>query len=224
MLIAVKEGITFFRGGTIFEVDAIRPYEKEDGSFEERLQLPDDGMGRPLLIETKDVLVCDDNDLRGAEPGHERVVREAQQADADAEHAREHDSGNRDAQRVAHADRERAQVAVARRVVEQQLADVESGRVAQEVEARLDLPRFEVGGDVAREQDRKHDQKQGDRALQQPVAPQPRPPSGVPGGVGADLQRSGGAYIRPPLVQRLLTPRGSATGVFGPRLRSKLSP
>ena len=72
MLIAVKEGITFFRGGTIFEVDAIRPYEKEDGSFEERLQLPDDGMGRPLLIETKDVLVCDDNDLRGAEPGHGR--------------------------------------------------------------------------------------------------------------------------------------------------------
>ena len=54
------------------------------------------------------------------------------------------------------------------------------------------------------------DQKQGDDALQQPVAPQPRPPAGAPGGVGADLQRSGGAYIRPPLVQRLLTPRGSA--------------
>ena len=72
MLIAVKEGITFFRGGTIFEVDGIKSYEKADGIFEERLQLPDDGMGRPLLLETKDVVVCDSDDLDSAEPGHGR--------------------------------------------------------------------------------------------------------------------------------------------------------
>jgi len=72
MLIAVKEGITFFRGGTIFEVDGIRAYENADGNFEERLQLPDDGMGRPLLLETKDVVVCGNDDLQVAEPGHGR--------------------------------------------------------------------------------------------------------------------------------------------------------
>ena len=79
------------------------------------------------------------------------VARQAHQADDDAEHARQHDAGERDAQRVAHADREGAQVAVARAVLEQQLADVEAGRVAQEAEARLDLARLEVGGDVLRE-------------------------------------------------------------------------
>lgn len=72
MLIAVKEGITVFRGGTIFEVEDIRPYKKADGSIEECLQLPDDGMGRPLLLETRDVLVCSEEDLRRAEPGHGR--------------------------------------------------------------------------------------------------------------------------------------------------------
>jgi hypothetical protein len=72
MLIAVKEGVTFFRGGTIFEVDGIGSYEKADGIFEERLQLPDDGMGRPLLLEMKDVVVCDNDDLHDAEPGHGR--------------------------------------------------------------------------------------------------------------------------------------------------------
>ena len=152
------------------------------------------------------------------------MLRQAQQADRDPEHAREHDPGERDAQGVGHADRERAQVAVSRRVLEQQLADVEPGRVAQEVEARPDVARFEVGGDVAREHEGERDQQQGDDALEQPFAPQPRLPASAPGSVGAGLQRIGGAYIRPPLVQRLLTPRGSATGVFGPRLRSKLSP
>jgi len=72
MLIAVKEGITVFRGGTIFEVDGSREYHRPDGSIEECLQLPDDGMGRPLLIETKDVLVCGEKELRDAEPGHGR--------------------------------------------------------------------------------------------------------------------------------------------------------
>ena len=72
MLIAVKEGITVFRGGTIFEVDGSREYHRPDGSIEECLQIPDDGMGRPLLIETKDVLVCADTDLRDAESGHGR--------------------------------------------------------------------------------------------------------------------------------------------------------
>lgn len=72
MLIAVKEGITVFRGGTIFEVDGSREYHRPDGSIEECLQLPDDGMGRPLLIETKDVLVCGEDELRDAEPGHSR--------------------------------------------------------------------------------------------------------------------------------------------------------
>ncbi|HMG94571.1 MAG TPA: hypothetical protein VK589_31145, partial [Chryseolinea sp.] len=68
MLIAVKEGITVFRGGTIFEVEGSKEYKRADGSLEECLHLPDDGMGRPLLIETKDVLVCGDNELRAAEP------------------------------------------------------------------------------------------------------------------------------------------------------------
>jgi hypothetical protein len=72
MLIAVKEGITVFRGGTIFEVDGSREYHRPDGSIEQCLQLPDDGMGRPLLIETKDVLVCGDTELRDAEPGNGR--------------------------------------------------------------------------------------------------------------------------------------------------------
>jgi hypothetical protein len=72
MLIAVKEGITVFRGGTIFEVDGSREYHRPDGSIEQCLQLPDDGMGRPLLIETKDVLVCGDAELRNAEQGHSR--------------------------------------------------------------------------------------------------------------------------------------------------------
>ena len=72
MLIAVKEGITVFRGGTIFEVECIRPHKKADGTIDECLQIPDDGMGRPLLVETKDVLVCGDADLRGAERGHGR--------------------------------------------------------------------------------------------------------------------------------------------------------
>lgn len=72
MLIAVKEGVTVFRGGTIFEVEGSSRVKKADGSIEECLQLPDDGMGRPLLLETKDVLVCGDNDLRQAEPGHGR--------------------------------------------------------------------------------------------------------------------------------------------------------
>jgi hypothetical protein len=44
----------------------------------------------------------------------------------------------------------------------------------RKVEARLDLPRFEVGGDVAGEQEREDDEQQGDDALQQPFAPQPR--------------------------------------------------
>jgi hypothetical protein len=72
MLIAVKEGVTVFRGGTIFEVEGSSPFKKSDGSIEECLQLPDDGMGRPLLIETKDVLVCGEGDLSHAEPGHGR--------------------------------------------------------------------------------------------------------------------------------------------------------
>lgn len=72
MLIAVKEGITLFRGGTIFEVEDTISVKKADGTVHECLQLPDDGMGRPLLIETKDVFVCDDNELRNAEPGHGR--------------------------------------------------------------------------------------------------------------------------------------------------------
>jgi len=37
-------------------------------------------------------------------------------------------------------------------------------------------------------------------------------------------QRTGGAYISPPLFQRLLTPRGSFSADFGPTLRSKISP
>src|SRR5215204_4182726 len=72
MLIAVKEGVTVFRGGTIFEVDGSREYHRPDGSVEQCLQLPDDGMGRPLLIETKDVLVCGDAELSDAEPGNGR--------------------------------------------------------------------------------------------------------------------------------------------------------
>jgi hypothetical protein len=72
MLIAVKEGTTVFRGGTIFEVEGMKPHKKADGSIEECLQIPDDGMGRPLLLETKDVFVCGDDDLRNAERGHGR--------------------------------------------------------------------------------------------------------------------------------------------------------
>ena len=37
-------------------------------------------------------------------------------------------------------------------------------------------------------------------------------------------QRIGGAYWRPPLFHRLLTPRGSFSADFGPTLRSKISP
>jgi hypothetical protein len=72
MLIAVKEGITVFRGGTIFEVEESKEYLRADGTREECLQLPDDGMGRPLLLEKKDVLVCGENELQSAEPGHGR--------------------------------------------------------------------------------------------------------------------------------------------------------
>ena len=147
----------------------------------------------------------------------------------DAEHARQHDAGERDPQRVAHADGEGAQVAVARAVVEQQLADVEAGRIAQEVEARLDLPRREVRvrrcaraappGRRARSATAPCDQARGADArsrARQAASPRRRR--------RRHDQRIGGAYIRPPLVHRLLTPRGSPTGVFGPRLRSKLSP
>lgn len=69
MLIAVKEGITVFRGGTIFEVDQPISVDKPDGSVQECLQLPDDGMGRPVFIETKDVSVCSEEELQSAEPG-----------------------------------------------------------------------------------------------------------------------------------------------------------
>ena len=101
----------------------------------------------------------------------------------------------------------------------------------QEVEARLDLARLEVGGDVVREQERERDQTQ--RATMPCSSHVARAEhAGPPGGrrrarAARALDRSqriGGAYIRPPLVHRLLTPRGSPTGVFGPRLRSKLSP
>ena len=154
------------------------------------------------------------------------MVRQPHDADRDAEHAREDDAGERDAQRVAQADRERAQVAVAGAVLEQQLADVEAGRVAQKAEPRLDLARLEIGGDVARDRRGDGEQDEDDRALDQPGANAFGATAGAPGGVAGRrrVQRIGGAYIKPPLVHRLLTPRGSATGVFGPRLRSKLSP
>jgi len=71
-LIAVKEGITLFRGGTIFQVESAIQYGRSDGSIKDCVQLPDDGMGRPLLIETKDIIFCGDNELRGAELGHGR--------------------------------------------------------------------------------------------------------------------------------------------------------
>jgi hypothetical protein len=72
MLIAVKEGVTVFRGGTIFEVEDSKEYQRSDGRIEECLQLPDDGMGRPLLIETKDVLLCGEETLVRAEQGQGR--------------------------------------------------------------------------------------------------------------------------------------------------------
>src|SRR5512134_3030098 len=35
---------------------------------------------------------------------------------------------------------------------------------------------------------------------------------------------TGGAYMKPPLLHRLLAPRGSLSADFGPTLRSKISP
>ena len=172
--------------------------------------------------------VAEQLDVGGAEAHDERMARQAHQADGDAEHAREDDAGEGDPQRVGHADRERAQVAVARGVLEEQLADVEAGGIAQEAEARLDLARLEVGADVVRQADDDGDEDQRERALDddraRPLGAAARAPGGVADGRRRRAQRIGGAYIRPPLVHRLLTPRGRATGVFGPRFLSKLSP
>ena len=38
------------------------------------------------------------------------------------------------------------------------------------------------------------------------------------------FQRTGGAYMKPPLLHRLLAPRGSFSALLGPTLRSKISP
>ena len=49
-------------------------------------------------------------------------------------------------------------------------------------------------------------------------------PAGARRRAGCALQRIGGAYCRPPLVQRLFRPRGSLSGEPAPTLRSKTSP
>jgi hypothetical protein len=98
------------------------------------------------------------------------MTRQPQQPGEHAEHGREHDAGERDAQRVGHAGGERAQVAVARGVVDQQLADVEAGRIGEEAEPRLDAARVEVRADVAGDDERKCDHREREPALDEPVA------------------------------------------------------
>src|SRR5262249_53346478 len=88
-----------------------------------------------------------------------------------AEQARDHDAGERNTQRVRHADAKRAQVAVPRAEVEHELADVEAGRILQEAEAGSDLARLEVGGDVLPEPDEHEHDDQRQPAPHQPSAP-----------------------------------------------------
>ena len=99
------------------------------------------------------------------------MASQTQQADGDAEHGRYHNPGERDPQRVGHAGGERAQVAVACGVVDQQLANIEAGGVAQEIEARPDLARIEIGDDIARDVHHHRDEQESEQALDQPCAP-----------------------------------------------------
>ena len=59
---------------------------------------------------------------------------------------------------------------VARRVVDQQLADVEAGGVGEEREPRLDAARVEVGTDVVADDERDRDERDRERTLDEPVA------------------------------------------------------
>ena len=139
--------------------------------------------------------VAEDLDVDRPEPGHQRVVRQPHQPDRQPQRAGQHDAEQRHAQRVGHADREGAQVAVARMELEQQLADVEAGRVVQEAEARPDLARLEIGGDVARQADADQRQHQHQRALQQPLALAPRALSCAPGRVSGGGRGHGVAVV-----------------------------
>ena len=150
---------------------------------------------------------------------------------------------DRHLQRVEHADQQRAAVGVGGRIVgDQRLADRNAGDAAEEAEAGGDVPgrevavvlpiRYQAIGNTMPTMTTCQTMLRSAVRPGQAQAP-PRRGAGshraqrgggrhctVPG-MHPVAQRIGGAYCRPPLVQRLLMPRGTPIGVM---LRSQISP
>src|SRR3954469_2881201 len=77
------------------------------------------------------------------------ILSEAREADQHAEHRGARDADERHAQRVAEADRERAEITVACAIAqEERLADLEAGLALQEGKAAGDAPCLEIGSGV----------------------------------------------------------------------------
>lgn len=74
ILIAIKEGVTLFANGTLFQINDTIITKNDEHGTRKYFQIPDDGMGRPTTVETKDVVICEDADLHNAEPGHGRCT------------------------------------------------------------------------------------------------------------------------------------------------------
>jgi hypothetical protein len=80
-----------------------------------------------------------------AQRAHQGVAREAAHAQQGAQDGSQHDADHRHAQRVDQPDQEGLPVGVYGVVVEPAFADVEAGRLHQEVEAALDAAGLHVG-------------------------------------------------------------------------------
>jgi len=89
-------------------------------------------------------LIAQHFDIDGGEPRQQPVRRQPRDADQRADHGRQHDADDSDAQRVDDADDERAQVGVLRRVVDPGIRDRHAGFAAEEGEAGRDAPHREI--------------------------------------------------------------------------------
>src|SRR6185369_627254 len=98
------------------------------------------------------------------------------------------------------------------------------GRLGEEAEAGADLARGEVRARVRPGERPRRGERGEERQLVQAGAARPRGGREERALRTHARYRSGGAYMSPPCDQSLFTPRGRASGEFGPMFFSKLSP
>ena len=175
--------------------------------------------------------------INSGEAAGRPVGGQAHHPQGEAQKGGEDDADARHQQGVQQAHQKGLPVGRHRRIGDQRLVDVEARNPIPEIEIGGNAPRAHVGGGVVHRhpqqgdhddsRDRLRQQSAKPRVMQQRNLWRPRLTPAIAHArapLRLAAQRTGGAYCRPPLDQRLLRPRLIFSLEFSPTVRSKLSP